>query len=132
MGIKAKAVSCRGVETSEQQSPPPVVSRCRAQAVEWISEAAVPTLPEEPFDLVVICDCLYENKDSWDALECILQRLLSKRISSNPELVLASATLRRPFLEEFVQRLLGNGFACVKKDVSEHAVVIALSCSREG
>lgn len=131
--IKAKVASSAETEASGEKNvpSPPVVSRCRAQAVDWVAEASVPSLPEEPFDIVVICDCLYENKDSWDALECILHRLLPRNSASNPELVLASATLRRPFLEEFIQRLLGDGFASAKEVVSEHASVVALTRCHE-
>merc|ERR1712129_130817 len=55
---------------------------CTAQAVDWLIEAANPTLPVSSFNVVVVCDCLYENKDSWDALECILRRLLVSNMAT--------------------------------------------------
>jgi hypothetical protein len=103
--------------------------QCRSQAVEWIAEASAPTLQEFSFDVVVLCDGLYENKDCWDALEVVVNGVLALESfgrSAAPELVLASATLRLPFLEEFSSRLIASGFVCAAKEVSDHAVVMSL------
>ncbi|CAK9101725.1 unnamed protein product [Durusdinium trenchii] len=81
---------------------------CQAVAVEWEKEALHPTLPEKAFDLIVVCDCLYENRDSWAALQLLLERLpaeASGEPSGEPAVLLASAALRKPFLEAFVAQL---------------------------
>merc|ERR1712107_191966 len=91
--------------------------------VDWIHEAQEPTLPAESFDLVVVCDCLYENKESWLQLQTILMRVLAP----GGELVLASATLRRPFLEEFLLSVKAEGFRTLERNVTDLALVVALS-----
>mmetsp|Transcript_17121 Transcript_17121/g.48703 ORF Transcript_17121/g.48703 Transcript_17121/m.48703 type:complete len:330 (+) Transcript_17121:112-1101(+) len=91
--------------------------RCTAQAAEWGREARQPDLPAGAFDVVVVCDCLYDNEESWSDMHVILERCLAAR----GELVLASATLRRPFLDSFSARLELAGFHREAQEVSEHA-----------
>ncbi|CAJ1394341.1 unnamed protein product [Effrenium voratum] len=89
---------------------------CQAVAIEWEKEALHPTLPEKAFDLIVVCDCLYENRDSWAALQALLARLLVPAESgAASSVVLASAELRRPFLEAFVAQLLEAGFTLLTR-----------------
>ncbi|CAJ1457728.1 unnamed protein product [Effrenium voratum] len=90
---------------------------CQAVAIEWEKEALHPTLPEKAFDLIVVCDCLYENRDSWAALQALLARLLVPAESgAASSVVLASAELRRPFLEAFVAQLLEAGFTLLRRE----------------
>jgi len=115
--------------TEEAAGAAPALERglCRAQPADWLQEARAPTLPVGNFDLAIVCDCLYENKESWDALEIVLKHVLAP----GAELVLASATLRRPFLEEFTSRCKAAGYTSVAQEVSEHAVVLALRAACE-
>jgi len=96
--------------------------RCTVQAAEWAWEAREPSLPAAAFDVVIVCDCLYENRESWPALQTILARVSAE----GADVVLASAALRRPFLEDFVALLESAGFTSVTRDASEHATVIVL------
>ncbi|CAK9055753.1 Alpha-ketoglutarate-dependent dioxygenase alkB homolog 3 (Alkylated DNA repair protein alkB homolog 3) (mAbh3) [Durusdinium trenchii] len=96
---------------------------CQAVAVEWEKEALHPTLPEKAFDLIVVCDCLYENRDSWAALQLLLERLpaeASGEPSGEPAVLLASAALRKPFLEAFVAQLAKAGFTLLQKQEGGH------------
>lgn len=101
---------------------PRTTGRCTAQAAEWNQEAQQPVLPAGAFDVVVVCDCVYDNEDSWMALQVILERGLA----AHGEVVLASAMLRRPFLEAFSARLERVGFLCAAQEISEHAIIFAL------
>jgi len=80
-------------------------------------------LPASAFDIVIVCDCLYENKESWEALEAILRRV----VVPGGEVVLASAQLRKPFLEEFSACLIAAGFASSQPVESEHAIIVEFS-----
>eukprot|EP00439_Symbiodinium_sp_Y106_P045546 s4477_g5.t2 len=90
----------------------PVVGTCQALAVEWSKEALQPSLPERNFELIVVCDCLYENRDSWEALRSLLHRLLAPSAA----VLLASAMLRKPFLQAFVALLQEDGFALTSEE----------------
>ncbi|CAL1149217.1 unnamed protein product, partial [Cladocopium goreaui] len=91
--------------------PRRAAGRCQAAAVEWEKEAQMPTLPGN-FDLVVVCDCLYENRDSWSSLQQLLQRL----VGLHGHVLLASAMLRQPFLEAFTEQMAEVGFTLLKKE----------------
>ncbi|CAL1147236.1 unnamed protein product [Cladocopium goreaui] len=91
--------------------PRRAAGRCQAAAVEWEKEAQMPTLPGN-FDLVVVCDCLYENRDSWSSLQQLLHRLLGL----HGHVLLASAMLRQPFLEAFTEQMAEVGFTLLKKE----------------
>merc|ERR1712157_570449 len=136
MGAQARAQkSCGGVDeadaavttdtTPAKASLPP---GCVVAACDWLQEARTPALPERAFNIAIVCDCLYENKDSWDALEAVVNRVLLP----GAELILASATLRRPFLEEFSNRLRQTGYDLVSDQITEHARVVALTLPRAG
>ncbi|OLQ08513.1 hypothetical protein AK812_SmicGene8002 [Symbiodinium microadriaticum] len=90
----------------------PAVGTCQALAVEWSKEALQPSLPEKSFELIVVCDCLYENRDSWEALRSLLRRLPAPSAT----VLLASAMLRKPFLQAFVALLQEDGFALTSEE----------------
>jgi len=96
---------------------------CAAQAAEWLGEAQKPSLAAGAYDMVLVCDSLYENRDSWSHLSAILQRTPK---DEGGEVVLASATLRRPFLKEFVADLVELGFELLAQEVTKQAEVVAL------
>ncbi|CAE8620341.1 unnamed protein product [Polarella glacialis] len=110
--LSRKAAAAEAAEREATAAESRVRGSCRAAALEWGQEEKQPELPNSSFDVLVVCDCLYENKDSWTSLQAILCRLAAPAAS----VVLASAMLRKPFLEEFVSRLLEAGFALAKKD----------------
>lgn len=88
------------------------IGSCVASAAEWTREAKTPTLPAAAFDVIVVCDCLYENKESWDALQEVILRVAA----ANAFLVLASAMHRKPFLEAFVAQLCPLGCTLSKQE----------------
>mmetsp|Transcript_79510 Transcript_79510/g.221237 ORF Transcript_79510/g.221237 Transcript_79510/m.221237 type:complete len:343 (-) Transcript_79510:133-1161(-) len=125
---KLAAEEGRAAAKADRAAPTEVPGSCLAQAADWREEARQPALPAGAFDLVVVCDCLYENRESWEDLQAILQRVPAP----GGEVVLASATLRRPFLEVFLDALLTAGFNLVEDTVTDHARVVALTVPSDG
>lgn len=119
---KAREARKQGSEEAGDDASQDGRGSCRVQACEWEKEIQTPSLPLAFFDIVVVCDCLYENKDSWVALQAVIENVIAKEAL----VVLASATLRIPFLEEFTNRMEEAGFMCSKKVTSELATVLAL------
>lgn len=99
-----------------------VPGTCRAAAVDWLQEARHPTLPAAAFDVIVVCDSLYENKTSWDSL----RQVLEATVADDAQVVLASAALRRPFLEEFCIQLQAVGFQILDKEDNPRVCVVVL------
>mmetsp|Transcript_11160 Transcript_11160/g.20281 ORF Transcript_11160/g.20281 Transcript_11160/m.20281 type:complete len:328 (-) Transcript_11160:91-1074(-) len=99
-----------------------LVGSCKVQAADWLAEAACPRLPAASFDVIVVCDCLYENRDSWNAL----QQVLDAVAAPDSEVLLASAHLRRPFLEAFVEMMVSSTWTQSAREESEHATIITL------
>eukprot|EP00929_Paragymnodinium_shiwhaense_P072266 TRINITY_DN36682_c0_g1_i1.p1 TRINITY_DN36682_c0_g1~~TRINITY_DN36682_c0_g1_i1.p1 ORF type:complete len:339 (-),score=113.98 TRINITY_DN36682_c0_g1_i1:185-1201(-) len=118
-----KAAKSGGSNGYAATDAPVAPGSCVAQPAEWTSEAQRPTLPAAAFDVVIVCDSLYENRDSWAHLRDILQR--TPRAASG-EVVLASATLRRPFLKDFAASMVEVGFELTAQEVTEHAEVLSL------
>eukprot|EP00933_Yihiella_yeosuensis_P058929 TRINITY_DN5972_c0_g1_i2.p1 TRINITY_DN5972_c0_g1~~TRINITY_DN5972_c0_g1_i2.p1 ORF type:complete len:353 (-),score=93.75 TRINITY_DN5972_c0_g1_i2:178-1158(-) len=85
---------------------------CQALAIDWRQEVKEPILPAASFDTVIVCDCLYENKESWDSLQALLPRVCAPAAN----ILLVSAMLRKPFLEEFVGRLQEDRFILVSQE----------------
>lgn len=106
---EAEAEAAEAARRRQEQAGP-----CTALGLEWAREArAAPALlPAAAFDVVVVCDCLYENRESWEALQAVLTRAAAPAAA----IVLASAMQRKPFLEAFVVRLLAAGFLAVMQE----------------
>ncbi|CAE7256133.1 unnamed protein product [Symbiodinium natans] len=117
---KSKLRKAKAAEKAQRRGKAPAETQkmgtCEALAVEWAKEAQQPTLPEGAFELLVICDCLYENRESWEALRCLLRRLPAPSAT----VLFASAMLRKPFLQAFVALLQEDGFLLLNEEEGGH------------
>lgn len=123
--IEDGSVLCVPTEAQDAlaEDAPAIAASCTAQAADWVEEAADPTLAAASFDVLMVIDCLYENKDSWTYLQMVLEH----SAAPDAEIIFASATLRRPFLEEFASILVDSNFAIVAREVSEHVAIVVFS-----